>query len=592
MSLNSDLSNLFDTFASILQIKGEPVFKAISFQKVARLLKDTPIDIRKAVEDGSIAELEGVGPSSRRIIEEFVKTGRSTDFEEVAASVPPGLLNLLEIPGMGPKTIALLWKERNVESMEDLVKAIDSGKLEGLKGIGEKKIESIKAGIALRAKAGGRMAIVDALPIAEAMLEQLRKIDGVERAEIAGSLRRRKETIGDVDLICSIKKADAGGEIAKKFTELPEVERVLGQGETKASVLTAGGLQIDLRLVPIVHFGAALQYFTGGKEHNVKLRSLAIDKGMTLNEWGLYRQADYDKAEKKTGQPPAAKAVASRTEKEIYDALGLEMPDPLLREDRGEIEAAAAGKIPKLIELSDIRGDLHTHTTASDGKNSIEEMAEAAIALGYQFLAITDHSKSQVIAGGLTAERLLAHVKEIHRVGEKLKKKITLLAGCEVDILADGRMDFEDAVLAELDIVVGSPHIALKQDQQKATDRLLRAIENRYVNIIGHPTGRLIDQREGLPLDFAKVFKAAAESGTALEINGSWPRFDLDDPQARAAVSAGAKLSIDTDAHSTSGLSMMPFGINVARRGWVQRRDVINCLSIGELREFISRKRK
>jgi DNA polymerase (family 10) len=590
MSLNDDLSKLFDTFAALLQIKGEPVFKAIAFQKVSRLLSETSVDLRKAAADGTLADLEGVGPSSRKIIEDYLATGHSQDFDDVAASVPAGLLPMLQIPGMGPKTIALLWKERKIESIDDLVKAIDSGKLDGLKGIGAKKIEQIKQGIAFRAEARKRMNIADALPVAEALLEQVRQLEGVEKAEIAGSLRRRRETIGDVDLIGALKHPDDGDRVSKAFTQLPEVARVIGQGRTKASIVTAGGLQVDLRLVPAIHFGAALQYFTGSKEHNVRLRSLAQSKAMTLNEWGLYRLTDYEKAEKKTGEPPAAKPVASRTEEEIYAALGLQTPDPLLREDRGEIDAAAADKLPRLIKLSDIHGDLHCHTTASDGADSIAAMAEAAKKLGYEFLAITDHSKSSVIANGLTVQRLLKHIKEIHKIGSQIKG-ITLLAGCEVDILADGHLDFEDDILAELDIVVASPHVALRQDQEKATDRLLRAIENPYVNIIGHPTGRLINERAGLPLDFPRIFAAAAKSGTALEINASPWRLDLDDVHAKAAIAAGAMLAIDTDAHKTDGFLAMPFGINVARRAWATKQNVINCLSLSALREFVKRKR-
>jgi DNA polymerase (family X) len=590
MTLNDELAALFQTFADILQIKGEPVFKAIAFQKVSRMLAESTVDIRKAIADGSLADMEGIGPSSRRIIEQYAATGKSQDFEEASRDVPAGLLEILKIPGMGPKTVALLWKERKIESVDELVKAIEQGKLAGLKGIGDKKIEQIKQGIALRASSGGRMGIVDALPVAEAMLGRLRQIKGVQEAEIAGSLRRRKETIGDVDLICAVKDVAAGKHVAEAFANMPEVERVLGQGATKASVVTKGGLQVDVRIVPEEHFGAALQYFTGSKEHNVKLRSLANDKGMTLNEWGLYKLSDYDKAEKKTGQPPDARPVASRTEKEIYAALGLATPDPLMREDRGEIELAISGKLPKLIELRDIHGDLHSHTTASDGSNSIAEMAMAAKNLGYEYLAITDHSKSQVIANGLDAKRLLKHVEAIHRAAEGVKG-ITLLAGCEVDILADGHLDFEDDILKELDWVVASPHVALRQEQDKATERLLRAIENRYVNVIGHPTGRLIHQRAGLPLDFPRIFQAAAASGTALEINASWPRLDLDDVHARAAIAAGVRLCIDTDAHNTGGLNAMIFGINVARRAWARKKDVINCLPIRELRDWVKRKR-
>jgi DNA polymerase (family 10) len=590
MSLNHDLSDLFKTFAAIMEIKGESTFKAIAFSKVSRILKDMTFDVRKLCEQGKLKEVEGLGASSCKIITEYIETGRSTDFEEVAASVPPGLLPLLEIPGLGPKTIALLWKQRGVTKLEELVQAIDSGALAGLKGIGEKKIESIKQGIALRSQAAQRMGIVDALPIARSLVDRLRAMKEVKQAEIAGSLRRRRETVGDVDLICSLKSEAAASEVAAAFVKFPEVERILGQGITKASVLTVGGLQVDLRMVPPENFGAALLYFTGSKDHNVKLRGRALTLGLTLNEWGLYRLDEYDKATKKTGEAPQVKPIASRTETEVYEKLGLPFIAPELRESRGEVEAALAGKLPTLISQSDIRGDLHMHTTASDGTASIEQMAEAAIALGYKYVAITDHSKSQVVANGLSAERLLKHVAAIRKASDRFKG-ITLLAGCEVDILADGKLDFEDNILAELDVVVASPHIALKQDEARATDRLLRAIENKYVHIIGHPTGRLINRREGLPLNFEKLFAAAAANGTALEINAGYPRLDLNDIHAKAAVDSGCLLAIDTDAHGTEGLSELELGIDVARRAWVGANQVINCLSLAGLQEFLKRKR-
>ncbi|HZL33807.1 MAG TPA: DNA polymerase/3'-5' exonuclease PolX [Tepidisphaeraceae bacterium] len=588
--MNSELSDLFATFAAIMEIKGESTFKAIAFSKVSRILRDLPRDVTKACEDGSIKQIEGLGESSCRIIGEVVKTGRSSDFDEAMASVPGGLIPLLQIPSLGPKTISLLWKQRGVTSLEDLVKAIDSGALASLKSIGEKKIQSIKEGIAMRSQAAQRMGIGEALPIAEELVSRLRAMKAVKQAEVAGSLRRRRETIGDVDLICALHTPTTAAEVADAFVKFPEVRKVLGQGNTKASVLTAGGLQVDLRIVPSDNFGAALMYFTGSKDHNVKLRGRAQDMRLTLNEWGLYKLSEYDKAAKKTGEAPSAKPVASKTEEDVYQALGLPWIAPEMRESRGEIEAALAGNLHALITSADIRGDLHTHTTASDGSNSIEEMARAAMALGYQFLAITDHSKCQVIANGLTAERLLKHITEIHKANEKIKG-ITLLAGCEVDILTDGRLDFEDEVLAELDIVVASPHISLKQDAEKATRRILRAIDNKYVNIIGHPTGRLINRRAGLPLEMDRVITAAAASGTALEINAGYPRLDLNDIHARAAIEAGTMLAIDTDAHSTGELSGLAYGLDVARRAWVTRRHVINCMTSSELKKFLSRKR-
>ena len=591
MSLNHELADLFAQMAAIMEIKGENAFKAIAFSKVGRILKDMTFDVREAVEKGTLEEINGIGKSSHKVIEDYVRTGRSVDHDELAASVPSGLLPLMDISGLGPKTISLFWKQRGITSLEELVKALADGSLEGLKGIGEKKLESIRQGIAFRAQSAGRLGIGEALPIAAALVARLREMKEVKQAEIAGSLRRGRETIGDVDLLCSLKNDAAGEAVSAAFVKFPEVERILGQGITKASVITVGGLQVDLRIVPPENFGAALLYFTGSKDHNVKLRGRAQDMGLTLNEWGLYKLSEYDKTQKKTGEAPAIHAVAAKTETEVYRKLDLEFIEPELREDRGEIDAASHQKLPKLIARADLRGDLHCHTNASDGIATIEQMAEAAMALGYEFLAITDHSKSQTIANGLSAERLLKHIQAIHKVGEKMKG-IKLLAGCEVDILADGSLDYEDAILAELDIVVASPHVALKQDATVATDRILRAIDSPYVSIIGHPTGRLLNRREGLPLDFARIYKAAAATGTALEINAGYPRLDLNDIHARGAIDAGCLLSIDTDAHSVEGLNEIDLGLTVARRAWVTAKQVINCMSYQELLGFIGRKRK
>jgi len=600
MSLNHDLAELFERMAQIMEIKGANPFKSIAFHKVARTLKDLTTDIKKAVTEGILKNVTGIGDSSRKIIEQYINEGRSTDYEELSASVPPGLIPMLQIPSLGPKTIALFWNERSITSIDELKKAIDEGRLAGIKGVGEKKIQSIKEGIELLASSAGRMGIAEALPVAQSLLAQIRKMKGVTRAEAAGSLRRSRETVGDVDLICAVNDQSEGGAISAEFTKLPEVAKILGQGGTKASILTASGLQVDLRIIPEEHFGAAMLYFTGSKEHNIRLRSIAIDMGLTLNEWGLYKitiaKPDREtlksggRVEKQTGSAPAGKPVAAKTEADVYKTLDLEFVPPEIREDRGEIEAAQAKNLPELITIAHIKGDLHNHTTASDGQNTIEEMAAAAKERGYQYLAITDHSKSQVIANGLTAERLLKHVQAIHKAGDKIKG-IKLLAGCEVDILVDGKLDFDEAILKELDIVVASPHVSLKQDEQKATARMLRAIDTRYVNIIGHPTGRIIGAREGLPLDFPPLFEAASKAGVALEINAGWPRLDLNDTNARAALKAGCKLSINTDSHSTDGFEQIQWGIGVARRAWATSADVINCLGYEELMKFIARKR-
>ena len=590
MSLNHDLAELFSTMADVMDIKGENAFKVLAFRKVARVLKDSTLDVRRLVEEGRLDEVEGVGKSSRRIIEEFVRTGKSGDFDSLVAEVPSGLLPLLKVEGLGPKTIALLWKERKIESEEDLRKAIESGLLDGLKGIGEKKIAAIRHGLDARNRAAGRTGLAPALVLADEIVRRVIEMEGVAEAQVAGSLRRRRETIGDIDIIAALKRGAKGAEVAGAFARLPLVERVIACGTTKASVVAMGGVQVDLRIVPRQCFGAALMYFTGSKEHNVRLRSLAARRGWTLNEWGLYEAEAYEKAEKSVGEPPRLASLAGADEAGVYRKLGMGFIEPELREDRGEVEAALDGRLPDLVRIEDYRGDLHTHTTASDGQSTLEQMVEAALERGYRFLAITDHSRSSAVANGLDVPGLMKHIEAIRRVQDRYRD-ITLLAGSEVDILADGRLDYEDDVLAELDIVVASPHVALKQDARKATDRMLRAIDNRYVNIIGHPTGRLIGGRDGLPLEMGEVVKAAARAGVALEINAGWPRLDLSDVNARTAVEAGAMLAIDTDAHATDQLDQLRLGIAVARRAWAGKDRVVNCLDLPALRRFLTRRR-
>lgn len=596
MSLNSQLAEMFKTMAAVLEIRGEPVFKAIAFTRVARAIDDSTVDIAKAVQEGTLDQIKGVGASSRKVIEDVVRAGRSSDYEELIATIPSGLIEMLSISGLGPKTIAKLWRERDVKSIDELSVAIESGKLEGLAGIGAKKIEQIKQGIEIRATAGKRMGLPFAMELAQTIVAQVKALPGVTRAQPAGSLRRCKETVGDLDILATIAGGAKPEEITLAFTKFPQVTHILGQGELKSSVMTDAGIQVDLRIVPPDHFGAALQYFTGSKEHNVHLRQIAQDKGLTLNDWGLYRDADWENAKTKSKGKDAshaanhAKAIASKSEQDIYAALGLKYVEPELREDRGEIELAQQDKLPRLIEQSDLVGELHCHTTASDGTASIEEMAQRAKELGYAYIVITDHSKSQAQARGLDAKRLLAHADAVRKVNDKLQG-IEVLIGTEVDILADGHLDYGDDVLAQLDFVVASPHSALRQERDKATDRLLRAIDNKFVNVIGHPTGRLINQRPGLDFDWDAIFRAAAQSGTALEINASWPRLDLDDVRARGAIAAGVMLTIDTDAHSARDLGANQLGIAVARRAGATAKHVLNTQPLATLRKFVAEKR-
>lgn len=588
MSANVELSRMFNRMAEVMQLTGENAFKSIAFQKVARALEELDFDVVEAARAGELPPIAGVGASSRRIIEQYAKDGRSDDYERLIAIVPVGVLEMVRIPGLGPKTAAQLWKALKIESVQELELAINEGRLEGIKGIGEKKIAGMLEGIKLLKTGLKRRGHMDVLPIVSRFVEYLKKDARVGEVQPAGSFRRRRETVGDLDLICWPHKPADAGAIIELFTSHPSVEKVIVAGVTKASILTSGGLQVDLRLVPRSSFGAAIQYFTGSKEHNVKLRGMALDRGLTLNEWGLYRLEELEKAPKTTGEAPAIKSIAGEDESGVYKALGMPCIPAEMREDRGEIEAAVTNKLPKLIDACDIRGDLHMHTTASDGNASIEQMALAAKALGYEYIAITDHSQSSLIANGLSDERLRAHIAAIRRTDVP---GITILAGSEVDILPDGQLDYDPGLLRELDIVIASPHASLKQEPEKANERMLRAVESRYVNVIGHPTGRLINQREGLPLDMNKLVAAAAKSGTALEINAGWPRWDLCDSDARRAAEAGAMIAIDTDSHSTREFEAMQMGIWVARRAWLTPKHVINCWPLKDLRAFLARKR-
>ncbi|MEM8872842.1 MAG: DNA polymerase/3'-5' exonuclease PolX [Planctomycetota bacterium] len=591
MSKNAELAKLFETAAKILDLKNDNPFKAIAFNKVARLLKDGDVDAEKAYADGKLEKTKGIGGSSADMIREYLDTGKSTDFEELKASIPEGLIPMFDLPGMGPKTIKLLWDERNITSIGKLSTAIERGKLKGVKGIGPKKIEGFKDAIAMAKRGGERRGIWKVLAVADELLEAGRGLEGVLEAEAAGSLRRRRETVKDVDLIARVADDADGSAITAAFAKLDVVKKVLVQGPTKCSVLVGDDLQVDLRIIPEKHYGAALIHFTGSKEHNVALRGIANDKGLTLNDWGLYETKKWEKADRKPGLPPAdVEPVASANEGDVYAALDMTWIAPELREDRGEVQKAQADELPDLLELKDLRGDLHTHTVASDGRATIEEMAEAAKALGHKYLAITDHSKSSVIANGLDADRLLHHIDTIHEINKKIDG-IEMLAGSEVDILADGTLDYPDDVLEKLDWVVASPHTALKQDRAKATARIIAAIENPNVCVIGHPTGRYINKREGLPLDLDAVFEACKATGCALEINASYPRLDLGDVPARKAAAAGVMLVINTDAHGTDGLSGLQPGIDVARRAGLEKKHVLNTRTWKQLKVWLDKKR-
>lgn len=569
---NKQLIRLFRQMSEMTEILGGNRFRIIAFENTARVLGELTEDVAE-MSDQELASIDGIGEGTRKRIHEYLDTGKIADHEKLMQQVPKGLLDLLDVPNMGAKTVAKLWQEAGVTDLESFKAKLETGELEKLKGFGKKKLEQLKQNLAFIESAGKRARIGQAMPLAHWFVEQLRKVKGVKQAAFAGSLRRGKETIGDIDLLVAAEKRDAH-KIADSFAGLEVVEQVLMKGATKTSVRTSEGLQVDLRVVEPGSFGAALLYFTGSKEHNVRLRERAIGMGYKLSEYGLFKEGK-------------DKPAAGKSEDQVYEKLKLAWIPPELRENRGEIALAEKGALPKLIELSDIKAELHAHTTASDGHWSIRELAAAAADRGFHTLAVTDHSKSQVQANGLDAKRLAKHIEAIGAVAEEMKGTIRVLAGTEVDILADGKLDYPDSVLKQLDVVVASPHAALAQDAKKCTERLLKAIDNRYVTILGHPTGRLVNRREGLHPDMKKVLAAAAQRGIALEINANHYRLDLRDTHARAAIEAGCKLAINTDAHGPADLDQLLYGVLTARRAGATQKDVINCMSQSTLAQWI-----
>jgi len=571
---NADLARIFNQVADLLEIKGEDRFRVNSYRNVARTIADLEEDACELLAAGKLKDIRGIGKGTLEKITQYCREGRIDLHAELLASVPEGLPALLKIPGLGPKKVQLMWERLNVCCLEDLKAAIASGALAGLPGMGAKSVERIRAGIEFLERGAGRTPLGVAWPLAQGLAEALKAAAGLDRVEIAGSLRRGRETIGDVDLLCA---SDDGPRVIEAFCDLPQVTRVLARGDTKGSVLVrtelGTELQVDLRVVPPASFGAALAYFTGSKEHNIRLRELALRRKWRLNEYGLFE---------------GDRLIAGQDEESIYRALGLCFIPPELREDRGEIERTA--ELAGLLDPADIRGDLHVHSTYSDGANTIREMALAARRRGYAYIAICDHSRSQVIANGMPAERLLEQIEEIRKVNRTLDG-ITILSGCECDILSDGRLDFPDEVLARCDFVVASIHSGLRGDRATVTARTLRAMQNPYVTAIGHPTGRKIGEREAMDIDIEEVIRAAARTHTALEVNASWQRLDLKDTHVELARAAGVRLTINTDAHSAEQLGMMEYGVRTARRGWAEKGSVVNTLELDDLKAWIAVKR-
>ncbi len=582
MSINRELAAVVEQMGELLELLGANRFRVVAYQRGARAIRDAADDLAELADDpNTLTDIEGIGKGLAEKIVEYVETGRIAEHQELLDQVPAGLLEVMKLPGIGPKTAALFWKQAGVASVDDLKAKLETGELEQLPRIGVKTLENIRHAIAFAEAAGERRRLGDVLPVAMHFVHELGKRKDVKKIDYAGSLRRGQETIGDVDLLVA---SEAPDEVAEAFGEMDLVRERLAAGSTKISLRTEDHLQVDLRIVRPDRYGAALVYFTGSKEHNVQLRQRAIDRKRRLNEYGLWAAADAENMDE-------AEPVAAETEEDVYQALGLPFIPPALRESRGEIAAAERGELPELIERSDIRCELHAHTTASDGTMSMEELVGMAKDRDFHTIAVTDHSVSSVQANGLSVERLEKQIEQVRALNGRMKG-ITILAGAEVDILADGRLDYPDHLLKELDIVVASPHAALKQEPAKATKRLRKAIDNPYVHIIGHPTGRLITRRQGLNPDLKDLLAAAAETNTAMELNANPWRLDLRDTHLRMAVDMGVMIAINTDAHHAADFDLLAYGVLTARRGWVERQHVVNCLTAAGLKDYLRAKRK
>jgi DNA polymerase (family 10) len=562
---NFEIAKLFYEMADLLEIKGENPFRVRAYQRAAQTLESLAEDVARVAERDELTKIPGIGKDLAAKISEFLSGGRIGDLEAMRTKLPRGLLSLLEIRGLGPKTAKLLYDRLGVDSVEKLERLAVSGEILSVPGVREKSRQNILKGIATWKAGQTRMPLGKALAIAQSVIDALRHHADVTEIEAAGSIRRRQETVGDIDILVT---SPTPSKVTGTFVTLPSVLEVLAHGDTKASVRHQEGIQVDLRVGEPESFGAALQYFTGSKDHNVRVRELAQRKGLRINEYGVFKEKNGTR-------------VAGATEEEVYRTVGLPWIPPELRENAGEIEAALSGVLPALVELGDIRGDLHAHTDWSDGHHPIEKLIEAAESRGYEYIIVSDHSKSSTVAGGLTPDELREQIKKIRELQKK--HRIRILAGSECDILADGRMDFPDDLLKELDIVLAAVHSRFKQARPEMTARIVKALENPSVNILVHPTGRLIGERDPYDVDLEQVFAAAKRHGKAIEINASPQRLDLKDVHARRAAEVGIPIAINTDTHYLDHLENMALGIATARRAWIAAPQVLNTLPLQKL---------
>ncbi|MGB5965095.1 MAG: DNA polymerase/3'-5' exonuclease PolX [Sulfurimonadaceae bacterium] len=568
---NQQIAALFMEIADLLDIEGANPFRIRAYRNAARSIVSYPRSMAALVdEEFDLSTLRGIGKDLAGKITEIVQTGKLVFLQTLEKEVSPELEELIKIPGLGPKRVRLLHETLHVNSLEELQKALDEGKVAQLSGFGPKLLDSIRRGLEKKLYEQKRYRLFEAVPVAESIVHALKDAKGLIAIETAGSIRRRRETVKDIDIIAS---CEGENDIMQRLAALDETERVLMQGPTRSSVELRNGMHVDLRVVPRQAFGAALHHFTGSKAHNIALRRMAAKKGLKINEYGLFK---------------ADKRVAGDRETDIYETLGLAYVEPEIRENRGEIEQAREHNLPKLIEAEQIKGDLHLHTDYTDGANSIKEMAIAAKAMGYEYIAVTDHTKHLTIAHGLDEKRIRQQLEEIDRINEELVG-ITILKSAEVDILADGSLDLPDSVLKELDLTVCAVHYKLNLSKKEQTQRILKAMENLYFSILAHPTGRLIGLRDAYEVDIETIIEACSQRGCILELNAQPDRLDLNDIHCKMAKDAGVPIAISTDAHSVRDLELMEYGIGQARRGWIEKEDVVNTKSLKELIKILNR---
>jgi DNA polymerase (family X) len=563
---NATVARLLAETADLMSIDGADSFRILSYRRAAEAAEQTTINLMSVVADTErLLEIPGIGKSMAANIQSIAATGSLPQRDQLVAKYGTDILELLKLPGMGPKTIALFWSAAQITSIDQLAEAIEAGRLAKLPRMGAKQLEKLKKGIEDYKRSAGRFRIDEVEEAASHVATYLLAFGGIERVTPAGSLRRGRETAGDLDLLATgpACQPECSGPAVDYVAAYPGIQSIIAKGENKVSFYLANSLQVDVRLLPSPSYGAALQYFTGSKAHNVSLRQRALKMGYTLSEWSLARLGD-------------GSTVAAATEEEIYSALGMDWMPPELRENLGEIEAAADHSLPRLIELADLRGDVHMHTTETDGHNSIREMAEAGLAHGYRYIAITDHSKNLAMTNGLDDARALSHIRRIREVNDEMEGRIRVLAGIEVDILADGALDLDDEVLAQMDVVIASVHTRLEQGREEMTARVLRALENPHTRILGHPTGRMVLRREPYQIDLGTVLRRAAELGVAIEHNAAPERLDLCDRDLRLAKELGCRIVINTDAHSLRDLDKMTYGVRQLRRAWLGPETVLN----------------